>query len=114
MFRRAFLIGTACLPAFAYAADDGDEDLSGAHQFTFEAIEGGPLPLSQFAGRPVMVVNTASMCGFTHQYNGLQALHETYRDRGLVVLGVPSDDFGGQEYGTEAEVKHFCEVNFNL
>ena len=118
MLRRRFLTVTAAvaaLPVFGMAADaDGDEELSGAHLFTFESIDGGELPLSRFAGRPVMVVNTASMCGFTHQYDGLQALYDTYRDRGLVVVGVPSDDFGGQEYATEGEVKHFCEVNFSL
>ena len=59
-------------------------------------------------------MNTASHCGFTPQYEGLQTLWETYRDRGLVVLGVPSNDFGGQEPGSEAEIKAFCEVNFSV
>jgi len=85
-----------------------------AHDFGFENIEGGTLPLSQFAGQPVLIVNTASRCAFTHQYNALQALYDQYRDLGLVVLGVPSDDFGAQELATEAEVKHFCEVNFAI
>ncbi|MCP1336725.1 glutathione peroxidase [Futiania mangrovi] len=87
---------------------------SGAHVFRFEAIEGGPLPLSDFAGKAVLVVNTASQCGFTRQYAGLQDLWEGYRARGLVVLGVPSNDFGGQEPGTEAQIKEFCEVNFDV
>ena len=85
-----------------------------AHDFSFTAIEGGPLPLSSFEGKAVLVVNTASRCGFTHQYADLQALWERYRDRGLVVLGVPSNDFGGQEPGTETEIKTFCEVNFDV
>lgn len=85
-----------------------------AHDFSFEAIEGGPLPLSGFAGKAVLVVNTASLCGFTPQYEGLQGLWEAYRERGLVVLGVPSNDFGGQEPGSEAEIKGFCEVNFGI
>ncbi|MFK7944224.1 MAG: glutathione peroxidase [Paracoccaceae bacterium] len=115
MLRRAFLIGTACLPALAaHAGDEPAAELNGAHLHSFEAIEGGTLALSQFAGRPVMVVNTASKCGFTYQYDGLQSLYDTYRDQGLVVVGVPSDDFGGQEYATDGEVKQFCEVNFNL
>ena len=118
MFRRCLLSMILCLfaaPVTGVAADaDGDDELSGAHLFSFESIDGGALPLSQFSGRPVLVVNTASMCGFTHQYDGLQALYDTYRDRGLVVVGVPSDDFGGQEFATEKEVKHFCAVNFNL
>lgn len=83
-----------------------------AHDFAFDAIEGGPLPLSQYAGKAVLVVNTASMCGFTKQYAGLQELWTRYKDRGLVVLGVPSNDFGGQEPGSNAEIKQFCEMNF--
>lgn len=86
----------------------------GAHDFTFEKIEGGPLPLADFRGKTVLLVNTASQCGFTSQYAALQDLWETYRDRGLVVLGVPSDDFGGQEPGTSAEIKQFCTVNFDI
>ena len=87
---------------------------TGAHDFTFESIEGGPLPLSDFRGKTVLLVNTASRCGFTGQYAALQTLWETYRDLGLVVLGVPSDDFGGQEPGTAAEIKQFCTVNFDI
>src|SRR5690606_23876655 len=82
--------------------------------FSFESIDGGALPLDQYRGRPVLVVNTASQCGFTPQYEGLQALWEKYRDRGLVVLGVPSNDFGGQEPGSIEEIKQFCEVSFGI
>ncbi|HCV87727.1 MAG TPA: glutathione peroxidase [Alphaproteobacteria bacterium] len=85
-----------------------------AHDFTFENIEGGALPLARFAGKPVLLVNTASMCGFTPQYEALQTIWEQYRDRGLVVLGVPSDDFGRQEYGSSAEIKQFCEINYGI
>ena len=85
-----------------------------AHDFTFESIEGGDLPLSDFAGSTVLLVNTASLCGFTPQYEGLQALYDKYRERGLVVLGVPSDDFGGQEYDSAAEIKQFCEINYGI
>lgn len=85
-----------------------------AHSFEFTAIEGGPLPLSQYEGKAVLVVNTASFCGFTHQYEGLQALWETYRDRGLVVIGVPSNDFGNQEPGSEDEIKEFCEGTYGI
>jgi len=79
----------------------------------FGNIDGGEIRLSDWQGQPVLVVNTASRCGFTHQYDGLQALYDKYRDRGLVVLAVPSDDFR-QELSSEAEVKEFCEVNFGL
>ncbi|MEH6645334.1 glutathione peroxidase [Sulfitobacter sp.] len=79
----------------------------------FPSIDGGDIALSDLAGRPVLVVNTASQCGFTYQYDGLQALYDRYRDRGLVVLAVPSDDFN-QELDSAEEVKEFCEINFNL
>lgn len=85
-----------------------------AHDFAFVSIEGEPMPMEAFSGKAVLVVNTASQCGFTRQYAGLQALWEKYRDRGLIVLGVPSNDFGGQEPGSEAEIKEFCEVNFDI
>lgn len=85
-----------------------------AHDIAFTSIDGEPLPLSSFAGSAVLVVNTASLCGFTYQYDGLQAVYDRYRDEGLVVLGVPSNDFGQQEPGSEAEIKDFCEVNFDI
>jgi glutathione peroxidase len=85
-----------------------------AHDFSFTSIDGKPLELSQFAGGPVLVVNTASQCGKTPQYQGLQTLWEQYRDRGFTVLGVPSNDFGSQEPGTEAEIKNFCESNYKV
>jgi len=85
-----------------------------AHDFTFESIDGGTLRLADYAGRPILLVNTASMCGFTPQYEALQSLWAEYRDRGLVVLGVPSDDFGGQEYDSSAEIKQFCEINYGI
>lgn len=86
----------------------------GAFAFGFTAIEGDPLPMDRFAGHPVLVVNTASMCGYTYQYAALQRLWARYRDRGLVVLGVPSNDFGGQEPGANGEIKTFCEANFDV
>ncbi len=83
-----------------------------AHDFSFDAIEGGPLPMSSFKGKAVLVVNTASFCGFTPQYEGLQALWQDYQDKGLVVLGVPANDFGAQEPGSAEEIKRFCEANY--
>ncbi|WP_108860645.1 glutathione peroxidase [Ruegeria sp. Alg231-54] len=79
----------------------------------FVSIDGGTLSLEDWRGKPVLVVNTASHCGFTGQYAGLQKIHDTYADRGLVVLAVPSDSFN-QELGTAAEVKQFCEMNYGL
>ena len=88
-----------------------------AHAFSFTSIDGEKLALADWKGRPVLVVNTASLCGYTPQYRDLQALWARYRDRGLVVLGVPSNDFGQQEPGSAKEIKAFCEsydVSFPL
>jgi glutathione peroxidase len=79
----------------------------------FASIDGGEVSLADWAGKPVLVVNTASMCGYTPQYEALQALFDTYRDQGLVVLAVPSDDFR-QELATADEVKAFCTINYNI
>ena len=91
----------ALLPAAAFAG------------FSFPSIDGGTIDLDDFRGRPVLVVNTASLCGFAPQFDDLQALHEEYADRGLVVLAVPSDDFR-QELASGEQVKEFCAVNFDL
>lgn len=85
-----------------------------AYDFSFPAIDGGTLSLSDYEGKVVLLVNTASQCGFTGQYQGLQALWANYKDRGLVVVGVPSDDFGGQELDSASEVKQFCEMNYGI
>lgn len=79
----------------------------------FDNIDGGQLTLSQWAGQPVLVVNTASRCGYTDQYAGLQTLYDTYRDQGLVVLAVPSDDFR-QELSSNEAVKDFCELQYGI
>ena len=84
-----------------------------AFELRFTSIDGEDLPLARFAGRALLVVNTASFCGFTDQYADLQRLWSDYPDRGLVVLGVPPDDFD-QEADSEAEIKRFCEVNFDV
>ncbi len=85
-----------------------------AADFTLKSIDGTMLPLKKFAGHPVLLVNVASACGFTPQYAGLQKLHEKYGSKGLVVLGVPSNDFGAQEPGSEKEIKQFCETSFGV
>jgi glutathione peroxidase len=82
------------------------------YDFEFTSIDGDKLPLSQYRGRPVLVVNTASFCGYTPQYEDLEALWRKYRDRGLVVIGVPSNDFGEQEPGSATEIKQFCEGTY--
>ncbi len=85
-----------------------------AHDFSFTALDGGELPLADFAGKAVLVVNTASRCGLTPQYEGLEALSRDYADKGLVVLGVPCNQFAGQEPGTEAEIGEFCATTFGV
>ena len=79
-----------------------------------DALSGGALPTADYAGRVVLLVNTASRGGFTKQYRGLEALWRRYRERGLVVLGVPSNDFGGQEPGSAAEIARFCQATFDV
>ena len=105
MMARAFLALWLAIWAQAAAATG----LTG----TFPNIDGGTLSIESWRGHPVLVVNTASECGFTYQYEGLQKVYDTYRDRGLVILAVPSDDFR-QELDSAEAVKEFCAVNFGL
>jgi glutathione peroxidase len=83
-----------------------------AYDFTFHSIDGEPLPLSSFKGKAILLVNVASQCGLTPQYSGLEELWRAKRDEGLVILGVPANDFGSQEPGTENQIKTFCETRF--
>ena len=85
-----------------------------AYLFEFDSIDGGKISLSEYKGDVILVVNTASECGFTRQYTGLQTLWDEFKDDGLVVLGIPSNDFGGQESGSDSQIKSFCEVNFDI
>jgi len=104
--RRTLLAGLAIsAPAMADPPD--------AFNFTFEAIEGGPLPLAQFRGRAMLVANTASFCGFTPQYAALQRLHDRYEARGLTVIGVPSNDFN-QESTDARKIREFCDGMFGI
>ncbi|SRR5690606_799570 len=83
------------------------------YQFTITSIDGKSVSLSQFEGKKLLLVNTASECGFTKQYAGLQELSEKYRDK-LVVIGFPANNFGGQEPGSNTEIQGFCEKNFGV
>lgn len=85
-----------------------------AYTFSFTSIDGVPMPLKEFEGKVVLLVNTASQCGFTRQYDELQELWTMYRKKGLVVVGIPSNDFGKQEPSSEEKIKEFCSVNFNI
>jgi glutathione peroxidase len=85
-----------------------------AYDFSFHTIDGKPLKLADYRGKAMLVVNTASKCGLTPQYAGLEALYKSHRDSGLVVLGVPANDFGAQEPGTNAEIAEFCATRFKV
>src|ERR1700735_5169185 len=87
---------------------------SSVYDFKVTGLDGKPLDIAQFKGKKILVVNTASRCGFTPQYADLEKLYETYKGKGLVVLGVPSDDFGGQEPGSDADIKTFTETKFHI
>ena len=84
------------------------------HDFSATSISGSDTDLSQYKGKAVLVVNTASKCGFTPQYEGLEKLYEDYADKGLVILGFPCDQFGHQEPGTEDEIQEFCQLNYGV
>ncbi|MBP7241377.1 glutathione peroxidase [Amaricoccus sp.] len=101
------------LTALAAALPARGAGPEGAGAFRFAGVDGGEIALADYAGRPVLVVNTASRCGYVDQFDGLQALQDRYRDRGLTIVGVPSDSFR-QELATDAAVKEFCEVNFAI
>ena len=84
------------------------------YDFTMKSIDGKPVSLAEYHGKVLMLVNVASKCGFTPQYAGLEALYEKYKDRGLVIVGVPANNFGGQEPGTNEEIKKFCSNKYNV
>ena len=84
------------------------------YDFDLQTLEGAPMPLRQYAGRPMLLVNTASKCGFTPQYEGLQALWSQYQHRGLMVIAAPCNDFGRQEPGSAEEIGAFCARNYGV
>ena len=87
---------------------------SSVHEFTMDALNGTPTPLASFKGKVLLVVNVASQCGYTYQYEGLQALYMKYKDQGLVVAGFPANNFGAQEPGSNAEIGAFCKSKFGV
>jgi glutathione peroxidase len=87
---------------------------SSVHEFTLDALNGTPAPLANFKGKVLLVVNVASQCGYTYQYEGLQALYAKYKDQGFVIAGFPANNFGAQEPGTNAEIGAFCKSKFGV
>jgi glutathione peroxidase len=88
--------------------------MSSVYDFTANTIDGQPLKLDAYQGKTLLIVNVASKCGFTPQYKGLEALYEKYKDKGLVVLGFPCDQFGHQEPGDEKEIMQFCSLTYDV
>jgi glutathione peroxidase len=108
ILRKSLIIGLVLIMAeSAFAA-------SNIYGFTLPSLDGEPLPLANFKGKVVMVVNVASRCGYTPQYTGLEALYEKYKDQGFVILGFPANNFGGQEPGTNQEIKKFCSTKYSV
>ena len=106
------LVSFGCSPLLAQPATDGCPTVL---NHTFNRLQTGkPESLCQYRGKVVLIVNTASFCGYTHQYEGLEALYRKYKDRGLIVVGFPSNDFGGQEPGTNHEIAEFCRLTYGV
>jgi len=102
-----YLLGALLMTTTAFAA-------SSVHEFTLDSINGSPTSLANYKGKVMLIVNVASQCGYTYQYEGLQALYVKYKDRGLVVAGFPANNFGGQEPGGNAEIGAFCKSKFGV
>jgi len=98
----------------ANAADSTKSDVPKVLSFKVKTLEGEAADLSKYAGKVVMFVNVASKCGMTPQYSALQKLHETYSEKGLVIIGVPCNQFGGQESGSSKEIREFCTNNYKV
>jgi glutathione peroxidase len=88
--------------------------MSSIYDFDAQTIDGRSVPLRQYEGKPLLIVNTASACGFTPQFGGLEKLHQTYGSRGLVVLGFPCNQFGNQDPGSNDEIASFCQLNYGV
>ncbi len=104
--RKLILAGVAMTAALFGASNVLD--------FTLNSIDGKPAPLSQYQGKVVLIVNVASRCGYTPQYEGLERIYEKYKDQGFVILGFPANNFGGQEPGTNEEIKTFCSSKYSV
>jgi glutathione peroxidase len=107
----ALIAGTLAAPAFAHAQAMSRIT---AYAFSFAGLDGGDIRLADYAGKPILIVNTASLCGYTPQYAGLQQLWTRFHQRGLMIVGVPSNDFGGQEPGSADDIKQTAQGNYHV
>jgi glutathione peroxidase len=115
MFRTLPLLGAIALMLTATTARAAEGDhVKGPLDFKMKDIKGKELDLSQYKGKVVLLVNVASKCGYTPQYRGLEKLYEDYKDKGLVVIGIPANEFGKQEPGTNEQILEFCESNYKV
>jgi glutathione peroxidase len=112
--RRHWLLGAALVVVAPQLAQAASMTRVTAYAFTFKDLDGGDILLASYAGHPILVVNTASLCGYTPQYSGLQALWTRYHDKGLMLLGVPSNDFGGQEPGGKTEIEKTAQGDYHV
>ncbi|HEY1474102.1 MAG TPA: glutathione peroxidase [Pseudolabrys sp.] len=112
--RRHWLLGATLMVVAPHMAQATGMSRLTAYAFTFKDLDGGNILLASYAGHPILVVNTASLCGYTPQYTGLQALWTRYRDKGLMILGVPSNDFGGQEPGGKTEIEKTAQGDYHV
>jgi glutathione peroxidase len=110
----AAVLGLTLAIAQADDAKKGGDKVSGPLDFKMKGIDGKDVDLAQYKGKVVLFVNVASACGYTPQYKGLQALYEKHKDDGLVVIGVPANEFGAQEPGTDEEIQKFCSTKYNV
>ena len=114
MFYRNYLLILVSLIMFSFLEKVEAKYNKLFFDLSVKNIDNKEIDLSEYKGKTVLLVNVASKCGFTKQYSGLQALYEKYKDKNFIVLGVPSNQFGGQEPGSNDEIKNFCETNFNI
>jgi glutathione peroxidase len=105
---RKLLIALLLLGTVAMAGEKS------VYDFTMKSIDGEPTPLSKYQGKVVLLVNVASRCGFTPQYTALEKIYEKYKDQGFVIVGIPANNFGGQEPGSDQEIKTFCSAKYNV
>ena len=99
---------------FSFFNKSISENTKTLYDFIINSINGDEIKLEKFKGKTLLLVNVASKCGFTKQYNDLQNLYDLYKEKGLIIIGIPSNQFGGQEPASESEIKNFCETNFNI
>lgn len=108
------LIGALMFSLFQHPLEAKDL-VQNAYDFSFQTLVGqDQMPLKHYEGKVILVVNTASNCGFTSQYEGLEKLYKAYQEKGLVIIGVPSNDFGQQEPGSNEQIAHFCKLNYGV